>query len=281
MPRGKVLAGVILLAVVSLAVAAFYVPDLLVEGALETELARGLGTSAQVRKVNLALFDRDTVIYGVRLANPSGFESAALLGVKRVGVTLQAHDLRRDPVAIERAVLDGVTLDLERSLGSSNVEGVLDALHRREADTAVGSDGGEAPHVVIASLVVRAARVKLDVLSQTALHTKQELSLPELQLHDLGGSGASAPGLELADVSGEVLKALLGAVLAQGERVPPELAAELQDGLADLSPLSFQAGDQTLTVGGQAAPDEEASPEDSGDDSDGADAGGAVEAAGP
>ncbi len=280
MPRGKVLAGVILLALVSLAVAAFYVPDLLMEGALEAELARGLGTSAHVRKVNLGLFDHDTAIYGVRLANPPGFQAHAFLTVERLGVTLQAHDLRRDPIPIPRAVLQGVTLDLERSLGSSNVEGLLDALHRREADTAVGSaDAG--PRVVISSLVVRDAKVKLDVLSQSALHTRQEVPLPELQLHDLGGAGDSAPGLALPDVSGEVLKALLGTVLAQGDRVPPELASELQDGLADLSPLSFQAGEQHLNVGGQAPADEDASPDDPGDDSDSAAGGNAVEAASP
>jgi len=266
MPRGKVLAGVVLLAMLSLAVAAFYVPDLLMEGALEAELGRGLGTSARIRKVNLALFDQDTAIYGLRLANPPGFEAPSLLVVKRVGLTLQARDLRREPIPIRHAVLEGVTLDLERSLGSSNVEGLLDALHRREADGAAG--GGETgPHVVISSLVVRDARVRLDVLSQGALHTRQEVALPELRLHDLGGAEGAGAGLAVADVSDEVLKALLGAVLAQGDRVPPELASELEDGLADLSPLSFQAGEQTLTVGGQLPPDEEASPEDEGDDS--------------
>jgi len=280
MPRGKVLAGVILLALVSLAAAAFYVPDLLMEGALEHELGRGLGTSARIRKVNLGLFDQDTAIYGIRLANPPGFESSYFLTVKRVGLALQAHELRRDPVVIPHAVLQGVTLDLERSLGSSNVEGLLDALHRREAEGAVG-EREAGPHVVLASLQVRDARVRLDVLSQSALHTRQDLALPELQLRDLGGSGEKGPGLALADVSGEVLKALLGAVLAQGDRVPSELAAELADGLADLSPLSFQAGGQTLSVGGQQPADEEASPDDEGDDPGAGDSDAATETASP
>ena len=191
--------------------------------ALERAGEEALGVETSVGAVRLGFLSGTVDLGGLEIANPAGFEAEHFLALERGAVEASLGTLLSDLVEVPRVELEGIELVIEQGLEGSNYGTLLEHLEQGDGG---GEGGGQ--RFVVRELAIRDVVASFTLRLPAGEPTRTTVTVPELVLTDVGSGGRP-----LREVVGEVVSALLGAVVEGGAgELPAELRRELERVLA-------------------------------------------------
>lgn len=206
--------------------------DMLVKAAIEKGAEVALGVETSVDAVRPGLITGRLAITGLTVSNPSGFESPHFLDLREGRLAVGLASLRSQTIEVSEIRLDGVDLYLERKRGGkgTNYAAILDRLGRKRPAPQPEDGGGRS--FVVRELTIHDVTARLRLAPELGRLTTLDLAIPEIRLRNLGAEGRR--GVEIADLTAIVVRAILEAVLRKGGDLGP-IGTDLQAGLRGLS----------------------------------------------
>ena len=205
----KILIGLGVVVVIVIGAVAYLASNLdgIIKAAVEEVGTKATGATVSLADVELSLTNGSGALKGLRVGNPSGFNSDYAFDLGGVSVKVDPDTVTSDPVVITEIVIDGPKLIYELAGTNSNIDAIqenVDAFARATGGGSGGSSGGgEGPKLVIEDLYIRGGEVSVSAgfLEGKALGT----ALPDIHLKDIGkDSGGASP----AEVAEQVISSL-------------------------------------------------------------------------
>lgn len=143
---------------------------------------------------------------GLVVGNPAGFQTESLFDMRKLEVELDVRSLFTDTIRIRRILIESPQITYEMGLRRTNLGTLIEDM----ASDAGKTDAGKEPSapgktVVIEELKIVVARARISTPGMGSAAVPVQLAT--ITLNDLGGDGQST-----AQITGQVLKAVLGAV---------------------------------------------------------------------
>lgn len=229
----KVMIGVVLLLVV-IAAALFFVMqnlDRYIAALIEDYGSAATGAPVDVRGVELSLASGEGKIRALSIGSPEGFEADYTFRLGQIHLDLDTESVTRDPVVIERILIEKPEVIYEVSPRGTNLGTIqknIDAYAARlpkDAKSAESLPDGEARKLLIRKLDIVGGHVK--VLVGSAEGKFAEASIGDIHLRDLG---AKQDGLTGRQVTARILGVLTRAALQSAGSADVEA---LRKGAAD------------------------------------------------
>ena len=206
----------LLLVVVAIGAGLFYVLnnlDSLVKNAIEKYGSEATQTAVRVESVKITLKEGSSVINGLSVANPAGFEAKYAFSLGKIGNKISIDSLGKDVL-----VIDDITIRAPEVYFEVNKKRQtnLNELKKNLLGTAPASTSkkqtktkSDEPRLILKRVHFSQGKIFAKV---APLNNKEyQLKLPEILLRNLGGSkGATA-----AELSHEILSVLSDRALAE------------------------------------------------------------------
>ncbi|MEW6070983.1 MAG: hypothetical protein AB1726_00120 [Planctomycetota bacterium] len=218
--------------------------DSLVRVAVERGGTYALGVETRLDEADVRVFAGEVSLAGLTVANPPGFQQENFLAMGSAAGAADLTSLSADTVEVPLLELTGLVLDVERGPGGTNYGIILDHLQRFESGAGEAKGEGEeegpaAPgkKLLVGRISLRDISVTVNLLPAGGELTRQTLTLPPIELRDVG---TAEGGASLADVVSRIVTALLEATVQAGQGLVP--ADLLQDLSGELAGLESAAG---------------------------------------
>jgi len=245
---GILIVLVLLLAVVWLSL------DFIAKGAIEAGGTYALGVKTTVSSVSLGLLSGQAKVNDLAIANPEGFKTPHLMKAGRIEVAVNTGSILGDTVQVDKFEIDGLDLNLEQKVGSTNVSALLDNIKKATGGDKPKDDkkdsGGRKVKVDQIRITNVVAHVQVLPIGGNA--TTLELKIPEIVLKDITQDNAG--GVAVPELMKRLVPAILAAVVDKGKGVIPD--ADLKrlgnDVAATAQALGAGAGKLVQQVGGDA-----------------------------
>lgn len=160
------------------------------------------------------------------MANPPGFTPGNAFQLSGITADVDYTSLDHTPIVINEIRIQAPTVFAEVSAdGAVNIYTLRD---RIEAHSAKAAGGGNERDFRIGTLVIAQGRIEVD--AKTLCIERRGLTLPEIRLDDIGGSGGAPPS--------EIAKVVFGAIIekAASEIARSEIEGLIQDQLKQSLP---------------------------------------------
>ncbi len=197
--------------------------DAIVARAIEDIGSEVTGTSVTVEGVHLQLLEGKAALAGVRVANPPGFTGQTIFLLENISVSLALDSLQKNPIVINRLVVNQPQVFLElNEEGKSNLNVLKKNVQTYTADGGTPEQAPTEPvRFIIRKLVFAGGRVS----ASSTLRPDEPVvtDLPPFEMNDLGQAQGGASGASLAR---EVLQRLLQHAARAAGRVGAEAAKQ-------------------------------------------------------
>ena len=214
--RSKITLFTLLLVVIAIGASVFYVInnlDSLVKNAIEKYGSEATQTAVRVESVKITLKEGSSVIKGLSVANPAGFEAKYAFSLGEIGNKINIESLSNDVIVIDditiRAPHVYFEMNKKRQTNLNELKKNLlgtapDTTSKKQTDTQ-----SKEPRFILKRVHFSEGKIFAKVVP---LNNKEyQLKLPEILLRNLGGSkGATA-----AQLSHEILSVLSDRALAE------------------------------------------------------------------
>ena len=202
----------IVILLILLAIVAFFTIDKSMNSLVKSGIEKGgtslTGVPVTLQDASLAMLSGGGSLSGLQIANPDGFKSESAITVKNATLALEPGSLMAKKIVIRKLKLEQPGITYERTLSSSNLDKIMEAIQKNIPETPEDSDEAR---FQIDDFQILQAKVKLGL---TALGGKGvEFTLPDIVLKNLGKEGAGLTGAELAK---EIMKTVLASILEKG-----------------------------------------------------------------
>ncbi len=239
----KFLLFLVIIAVIGLVVAGFFIDGIAVK-AVEEGGTYALGVDTTLDSASIGLTSGTVGLSGLTIANPAGFETPHFFRMNSANVAVTLGSLMEDTVEVPEIALDGLSVNLEDFQGKANYERILENLGRFESGEAPApesapAEGGKS--FVIKTIAITNVSVSATLLPIGGNATRTTFEIPEIRLHDVGSGGDG--GMTLPEIINLVVKAVLGAITNAGINLPGNLLQGLQGGLGGLADVGKFGGE--------------------------------------
>ena len=190
--------------------------DGIVKTAIETYGSEATQTEVSVANVKLKLEDGAGSISGLNVGNPSGFTDSHIFKLGAISTKIDTATVTENPVVIDELIISAPQVFYEiNKAGASNLDALKKNLGPSSDSSSEKPTSGDELKMVIRKLVVDKGQASMRI---AALGDKQQsVSLPRIQLTDVGKKSGGATALEVAQVlSNAMLKNVQGAVMGAG-----------------------------------------------------------------
>lgn len=248
-----VIVGVVLTAL--LVGALFMWIDRLARVGIETGATYALGVNTTLEGLEIGVFSGHALLTQLRVENPPGFDTPYFMQLGRGSVDVSLGSLMQDKVVVPRLAIFDISVYLENKQGQSNYKVILDGLKKFESTTPEPASTDEAgKRFVIEHITLDNINVQVDLLPIGGKLSRIPLKIERIELHNVGSD--SVDGVEIAELTGILLKAILTSVAQKGGHLlPDQITGELTHGLSALQGLGGMTvevvGDWTTIVDGQ------------------------------
>ncbi len=241
----KIVIGVVLLLVV-VVLGSWVMIDSLAKKAVQQGGEYALGVPTTVDTLTLSLLGGSLRMDKLNVANPTGYNSAHLMRTGRFDLAVRPASVFSDTVEVSTFELKGLDLNIEAKGLKNNIEAVLDHIKKLGGESTPAQpsqqQGGGGKKIRVNRIVIRdvVAHVLLPIPGSTPLMVK----VPTIELNNVG----SDKPLDVAELIGRLMPAILAAVLEQGKGIiPADLLAGLQANVAGtVAALGGQATQMAL-----------------------------------
>ena len=221
----KVLVGSVLIIVIALAAALYYVwssLDSLVKTAIEEYGSQVTQTTVQVKQVKLqhTLAQGKGSIAGISVANPKGFSTPYAFTLGQIQTKIDIKTITQSPVVIDEIVVAAPQMFFEiNNEAKANFNVLKDNINR--AKPASKQTETKTPETEI-KIIIRRLLIQDGKVEATVIPLDKQLStrLSRIELHNLGGKGGSTPA--------EIAKQVLDVVVDRTRAAVSELGIEQQ-----------------------------------------------------
>jgi len=210
--------------------------DSLVATGIEKGATFATGVETKVDKVDASVFAGHFGIEGLSLANPPGFRPEPFFQMKTARAAWQNGSIVSDRIQMDELVLDGVDVSLERTDSGTNYGKILDHLDKlsggkeEKKPESPESKGGK--QLTIKKIEVKNVHVSLHLSGVPLASGSTDLNIPSLVINDFRSDGSTTE--IVAQLTKELLKAILHEVVALGGSLPKDLLKDLDQGLKGL-----------------------------------------------
>jgi len=202
----------------------------LVARAIETHGSEVTDTQVGVSEVDISLREGRGSISGLRVASPDGFEAREAFSLGDITVDIDLGSVREDPIVIDEVRIQAPVINVELTeTGSSNIDELRKRVQAYTSGSSVSGKSGDVKKIRIKKFVFEEGRVVVDASAIDI--DKQEITLPEIHLENVGGSGGAPPD--------EIAKIIVTTV---AKNVTSEIAGSEIDRL-----IKKELGDGSLT----------------------------------
>ena len=189
---------------------------LLVKTAIETYSPPVLKTAVAVDSVALSPLSGTGDIKNLVIANPEGYGEGAALRLGEVALALNTASLADDVVIIDSVLIDAPELNVvQRDISHNNFKQLLDNINSYDKHSGETTPGPAAADkkLIVKTFTLSNARITItSPLLEDKIHS---LTMPTLQLHNLGVAEGGLTPQQLAQVVGRQLVDSLKAQLQQ------------------------------------------------------------------
>lgn len=191
--RKSVIAAVVVVIVIA-AAAVFIVTrlDYIVAGLIESEGSKATQTAVRVDGVSIDLGDASASLSGLSVANPAGFDGAAI-DLGGFQVRIDPRSLTSDTIVLEEVVVSDARLDILQQGARNNLRELLANLSAGQSGDAPDSAGGK--KLIIDRFVLENASASV---TAPDIDEQREVSLPTIELGGIGRESGGATGAEVA-----------------------------------------------------------------------------------
>lgn len=143
---------------------------------------------------------------GLVVGNPEGFQTRSLFDMRELVIELDVRSLLTDTIRIRRILVDSPQITYEMGLRRTNLGALIEGM-APDGEKPASQDKSKAPGktVVIEELQIVAARARISTPGMGRMAVPVQLAT--ITLNNLGGEGQST-----AQITGQILKAVMGAV---------------------------------------------------------------------
>ena len=172
--------------------------DGLVKGAIQSFASQATKTQVRVTDVKLSLETGEARISGLNVSNPDGFSDPNIFELGKISIKIDTTTLNQNPIVIDEIIISApsVIYEINKS-GISNV----DVLKNNLSQSAGGADsggGGDELKMIIRKLLVEGGRAKVRIAALG--DAQQTITLPKIQLTDVGKKSGGATAVEVAQI---------------------------------------------------------------------------------
>jgi hypothetical protein len=215
----------IILIVIAVIMLGLIVGYLAMDSIAKTAIERGgsyaLGVDTRVDSVSVGLLRGEIGIRGLVVGNPEGFKTPHLMKADRVDLAVRPGSLMGDVIEVSRFEIDGLDMNLEQKIGSTNVSAIM--------QNAQGAGGGKAQDskepggkkVKAGRVVVRNVVAHVQVLPIGGQATTLDVKVPEIVLTDVGSDSAGG-GATVSELMRKIVPAVLAAVVDKCKGAIPD-----------------------------------------------------------
>lgn len=207
----KMLAVLVVLVVVAAAVFFMLNNPLggLVKLAMESYGPDMMQAEVRVSRVKISAVDGQGKLSGLKLGNPKGFKTEFALKANTIEIVIEPASLAKEVVVLHKVLIDAPHIIYEKGDHGSNFDAIQ---HNVEAYMGAGGkktkdDKSEGKKMIIDTFVIRNAQVNYN--------GNIDLSLPDIELHNIGKSGGGATSAQVARIIIAELNAKLMLALAK------------------------------------------------------------------
>lgn len=253
----KKLLILLVLVVVVLFAGVWFAGDILQKG-VEEGGTWALGTETSLSSASLSVVGGQVSMKDLKVKNPEGFKADEAVSFGLIDVKANMGSLMSDTMEVEHIDIGSPTITLEITTGGTNLGALMDHLKAKTGG------GGETPKpepeeeesgkpgkkLKIGRVTITEPKV---ILAQSMLmSTQQEISLPTLELTDIGGGDSGeSKAVTLPELIEEILGSIMAAV-AKSKALPGDLQNILNGEVAAeyMNKVKDQLGDLEGAVGG-------------------------------
>ena len=202
--------------------------DSIVEGLIEEHGSAATQTPVNVAGVSINLSEASAGISSLSVGNPEGFAGNAI-EMEEFAVALDASSLTSDVVVIENILVKGARLNIIQRSDGNNLQALMRNLNAlASADSNESSEEGK--KIIINRFTLEGAGASL---SAPELDESREVTLPTINLRNIGTASGGATGPEIAQ---QVLKPLIQEALksAAAQTIRDRATEALEDAAGDL-----------------------------------------------
>ncbi len=268
----KILAAFVVLLVVlfTIAFTALMFVNSGVVGAVENGGTYALGTTVTLRNADVRPLSGSVTLKGFKIANPTGYTQPTFFYIERAHTRVALATLREPVIEIPELTLEKITLVVEKKDGKANYQALLDHL---ATVTAKLPSGGSTPapasspadekKIIINDLRITEVNIEAQLADAPGpmgeivkgISTIKVPTIKEIRLQNVGktGTGLGGSGVTLSDLTGIIVRAVMGAASDAGAGIlPADLLGDMQGNLAKLGNLSELGIGVVGGVGGAA-----------------------------
>lgn len=238
----NILIGVVLLVVLAVVLSVVFI-NVIARKAIEGGASASLGVPTTLSSASIGIFSGKFGLKQLDIANPQGFTAPTLLSLGSVDLDFPLSGLFSSTVNVPSLKLDGLTVNLQRLVSSSNYGVIIDNLKKNSSGSS-STSSGEGKKFIIKELVLSNITVNLDmaglpnlpVVGDAANKAGQfKVTLPEIRLTNVGqtGTGVAGSGVTAGQLTEIVFQAVLAAVVNKGG-LDPAILGDIQGSLAQM-----------------------------------------------
>jgi hypothetical protein len=244
------LGSILILIIAGILIFHFYGGKLMKIG-IEMGGRSALKVPVTVDDVSLSILGGNAGLKNLAIANPEKYEHEHMLTLGNGQIHLKLKSVLSDTIEIESILLENIEIVMEKEkIGfGNNIQDILNNLPSEEEEPKEPQEPGKNLH--IHKLEIRNAVVNLKLLHIKGKFGTTPLPLDEIILTDLG----TDKKLNVAQLTGIILKALVGGIMQKGQGIIPEqILGPLGDTLKTLGDVTGQVlkqGGKVLEEGGK------------------------------
>lgn len=214
----RVVFGILFLIVVMVVIMLSMI-DSIAKSAVEEGASYALQVDTRLDKMNVRLLNGQITMNGLHISNPEGFTTSHLMRSGRFDLTVRPGSLLSDTVEVSRFEIDGLDLNIEQKLTSSNIGKILDNLKRFNRGKKDIKKEGEGKKIKADMIVIKNVVAHFHLPMNLLPSGPVTVKVPEIKLENV--SSDNAEGVIISELVARIIPAILVAVIEQSSGVVP------------------------------------------------------------
>jgi len=237
--------GIVVLALVGVAIFLVLNSGDLVKDAIEKYGSRYLKTDVSVSRVNLSLAEGSGEILGLNIDNPRGFDAGTAFRLGQIKIVLDPSQITTDLIVLKEVTIDSAQVAAVVRGKDTNLQGLMDNLNASldKEESSAAEETAPGPKLIIDRFQFSNAQASVD----SDLAGQFDVSIPDISLKDVG---RSTNGATVGEVMQQILKPIIRSVtremVDQGLDIEG-VRAELQQNVQEKASEKLGTGLKGLT----------------------------------
>lgn len=248
----KTFIALFVLVVIAIGAGVYYI-DSIAKKAIEYGGTEALGVTTSLDSIDIAFLDGRTSMQNLSIANPEGFELQKLMQLGKGTLAINLQSLTQDTIVIPEISFSDLTLNIEQKDRSSNIKSLMDSMAAKkirktpQEPSQDKSAAQGAKQFIIERVVLNNIKVNARVTAMNNLLTETSVTIPSIQLRDIG---KSSDGLPMEAIIRELVNAILNASINNSGALSSSLTGILQGKAINIDNLKQNLSDQVQQKAG-------------------------------